>query len=150
MADKSEYGWMTVNEYLSDELASDSDDEKRIYRSERRAEKRVREKKRQRNLKRSCSYRAPSTSTQNVDRPYKRLGPCFKISIKPLNIFLMFLIFRTPLFAFNSFAEQGNRASQTSRFSNMFASASFLFLFLLRLVLALFYTSRFMCRATGS
>ena len=35
LADKSELGWATVNEYLSDELASDSDDEKRIYRAER-------------------------------------------------------------------------------------------------------------------
>ena len=26
LADKSEFGWATVNEYLSDELASDSDD----------------------------------------------------------------------------------------------------------------------------
>ena len=30
LADKSEFGWQTVNEYLSDELASDSDDEKRM------------------------------------------------------------------------------------------------------------------------
>ena len=37
LADESEYGWVTVNEYLSDELASDSDDEKRIYQAERRA-----------------------------------------------------------------------------------------------------------------
>ena len=27
LADKSDYGWATVSEYLSDELASDSDDE---------------------------------------------------------------------------------------------------------------------------
>jgi len=26
LADKSEFGWQTVNEYLSDELGSDSDD----------------------------------------------------------------------------------------------------------------------------
>ena len=30
LADKSEFGWQTANEYLSDELASDSDNEKRI------------------------------------------------------------------------------------------------------------------------
>ena len=40
LADKSEFGWATVNEYLSDELASDSDDEKKIYRAERRSIKR--------------------------------------------------------------------------------------------------------------
>ena len=68
LADKSECGWMTVNEYLSDELASDLDDKKRIYCSKRCGEKRVRKKRHQRNLKRSSSYRAPSTSTQNVGR----------------------------------------------------------------------------------
>ena len=41
LADKSRFGWATVNEYLTDELASDSDDEKRIYRAERRAERKV-------------------------------------------------------------------------------------------------------------
>ncbi|KAK3703412.1 hypothetical protein QZH41_003907 [Actinostola sp. cb2023] len=46
LADKSEYGWLTVNEYLSDELASDTDDEKRIYRSEKRAEKKAKDKQR--------------------------------------------------------------------------------------------------------
>ena len=41
LADKSEFVWATVNEYLSDELASDSDDEKRIHRAERRAERKI-------------------------------------------------------------------------------------------------------------
>ena len=31
MADKSDFGWSTVNEYLSDELASKSDDELLLY-----------------------------------------------------------------------------------------------------------------------
>ena len=43
IADKSQYGWATVQEYLSDELASDSEDEKRLYRSERRAEKKAKD-----------------------------------------------------------------------------------------------------------
>jgi hypothetical protein len=30
IADKSEGGWTTVDEYLSDEVASDSEDQKRI------------------------------------------------------------------------------------------------------------------------
>ena len=34
LADKSENGWNTVNEYLSDDLASDTDDERRIRRAE--------------------------------------------------------------------------------------------------------------------
>ena len=36
MADRSEHGWATVEEYIEDELA-DSDDEKRIQRAEVRA-----------------------------------------------------------------------------------------------------------------
>ena len=46
LVDKSEFGWATVNEYLSDELTSDSDDEKRIYRAERRAERKINKEKR--------------------------------------------------------------------------------------------------------
>ena len=46
LADKSEFGWVTVDEYLSDELASDSDDEKRIYRAERRAGIKINKEKR--------------------------------------------------------------------------------------------------------
>ena len=45
-ADKSEFEWETVSEYLSDELASDSDDEKRIYRAERRAGRKIIKEKR--------------------------------------------------------------------------------------------------------
>ena len=41
IADRSEYGWITVNEYEDDELASNSNDEKRIYRAELRAAKKV-------------------------------------------------------------------------------------------------------------
>jgi len=39
MADRSELGWAVVTAYEDDELASDSDDEKRIYRAEREAER---------------------------------------------------------------------------------------------------------------
>ena len=41
IADKSQYSWATVQEYLSDELASDTEDRKRLFRSERRAERKV-------------------------------------------------------------------------------------------------------------
>lgn len=33
LADKDELGWLTVTEYLSDDLASDTDDENWMYRS---------------------------------------------------------------------------------------------------------------------
>ena len=48
IADKSQYSWATVQEYNSDELASDSEDEKRLFRSERRTEKKVKEVKKKR------------------------------------------------------------------------------------------------------
>ncbi|CAH3133888.1 unnamed protein product [Porites lobata] len=51
IADKSQYSWATVQEYLSDELASDSEDEKRLFRSERRAEKKVKDSKKKRSPK---------------------------------------------------------------------------------------------------
>ena len=37
MADRSEHGWATVEEYLEDELADNSDDEKRMQKAEFRA-----------------------------------------------------------------------------------------------------------------
>ena len=46
IADKSDFVWSTVNEYLSDELASNSDDEKRMYSAERRAERKTKERRR--------------------------------------------------------------------------------------------------------
>ena len=53
LADKSEFGWVTVNEYLSDELVSDSDDDNRIYRAETRAERKINKEKRPRRRVRS-------------------------------------------------------------------------------------------------
>ena len=79
IADKSSYGWDTVNQYQADELPSDSEDDKKIYRSERRAEK-ARKEKRQR------KKAATSTTTQPIptvssDRPTvaarTALGPCY-------------------------------------------------------------------------
>ena len=101
LADKSEFGWATVNEYLSDELASDSDDEKRIYRAEGRAERKINKEKRRRvrsDYKRSgfsSAFRVASSSrfssidlaSRSEARPTRRLRPYFKISS------LLFLFF---------------------------------------------------------
>ena len=51
IADKSQYSWTTVQEYLSDELATNSEDEKRLFRSEKRAKKKVKEAKKKRSQK---------------------------------------------------------------------------------------------------
>ena len=37
IADRNEYGWATVAEYEDDELAEDSDDEKKLFKAEARA-----------------------------------------------------------------------------------------------------------------
>ena len=46
LADRSEFGWAVVEEYIDDDLAEDSDDEKRIERAERAAERKIVKKRR--------------------------------------------------------------------------------------------------------
>ena len=41
VADRSEYGWATQEEYTTDELADNSDDEKRLFKAEARAGKKL-------------------------------------------------------------------------------------------------------------
>ena len=90
LADKSDYGWATVSEYLSDALASDSDDEKRMYRAEKRAERKVKEKQREKRAKSRFSFPIRGSSSpqfggretgEKTPVAKNRLGPCFKISI---------------------------------------------------------------------
>ena len=63
LADRSEFGWNTVNEYLSDELVSNSEDETRIFRSERRAERRLKQSlsRRKNRSSSSLSRQAPKS-----------------------------------------------------------------------------------------
>ena len=62
LADKSEAGWLVVDEYESDELADDSEDDKKI----RRAQDKAVRKKKQLLLSRSKRQR---TSSPNNGRP---------------------------------------------------------------------------------
>ena len=55
IADRSEHGWTTVAEYEEDELADNSDDEKRLFRAEARAGR-----KKQRSLKDSNKKKGAS------------------------------------------------------------------------------------------
>ena len=55
LADKSEAGWLAVKEYEAEELASDSDDEKRI----RKAQERALKKKKQNAFKKSEKNKTP-------------------------------------------------------------------------------------------
>eukprot|EP00731_Ephydatia_muelleri_P007020 Em0003g1268a len=81
MADRSEYGWAVVAEYESDELAVDSDDEKRISRAEKEAEKKwLRKRKRQIDDRvdgaRGVTGATQLRATSNVGAT-PRAGPCF-------------------------------------------------------------------------
>ena len=91
IADTSEFGWEMVNQYEADELASNSEDDKRIYRSERRAEKKHKEKKK----KKSPPVRSSFSSTSTLSAAYpipsfyrlsnrgllrSSLGPCFHLA----------------------------------------------------------------------
>ena len=49
LADKSEFGWGTVNEYLMDESASDDEDAEKIKKAERRAAQKSKERLASRN-----------------------------------------------------------------------------------------------------
>jgi len=62
IADKSPAGWKTVREYESDDLASNSEDEKRLRLSENRALRSIKDKKRPHRYNKSV----PSTT---VSRP---------------------------------------------------------------------------------
>ena len=92
LADRSEFGWSTGSEYLSDDFASNSEDEKRIFRSERRAERRSKQATSRRkisargtrsstNSARSSPVRSASTSGLHLRNPASRIGPCYKLSI---------------------------------------------------------------------
>ena len=106
IADRSEYGWNTVAEYEEDELADGSDDEKRLYKAELRAGRKVKstktklKRKDQSNTRREWSARPkwqPPLSSQSNNftampqlsspsgvirppmvRPQLTLGPCFE------------------------------------------------------------------------
>jgi len=115
LADKSEFGWATVNEYLSDELASDSDNVKRIYRAERRAERKINKEKRRRvrsdekGSSTSSASRAASSSRfsskdlafRSESRSARRLGPCFKIS-SLLFLVILALFFTSSIMALHT------------------------------------------------
>ena len=66
MADRSEFGWLTVEEYEKRELASDSDDDKRMRKAEKSAGKRKAAKKPS-SSSRGKSIPVRNTYTQSAD-----------------------------------------------------------------------------------
>ena len=75
MADRSEYGWTTLKEYEADDLALDSEDERRLYRSERRAERAM--------FKVRRSKRSAYRSQQNQCRFQQQPPQVFSANSKP-------------------------------------------------------------------
>lgn len=66
LADSSELGWRLVNEYETNPLASDSDDEKRMYKAEARANRKLKaEKAKKTRGARSWPYRKPAAAPGN-------------------------------------------------------------------------------------
>ena len=75
IADRSEYGWATVDEYVENELADGSDDEKRLSRADARAGKKLKAQKSGRGMRKPNTYgyayrRNNSFTTHNLS-----LGP---------------------------------------------------------------------------
>ena len=95
IADRLEYGWDVVEEYEEDEVAADSDDEKRLAKAEKAAEKKVSKRKlavkqrRQRWMQptqtRGVTGGGQQAATQQLQSqpkpPYlpasRQIGPCF-------------------------------------------------------------------------
>ncbi|CAC5417864.1 unnamed protein product [Mytilus coruscus] len=95
IGDKSPVGWDTVKEYLSDELASDSDDEKKIRSAETRTLRTKKHKEQERvkrwewgySSTRTASEDRQSTSTYSPYQYDKPVGPkptdiCFRCNIQ--------------------------------------------------------------------
>ncbi|XP_060572473.1 integrase/recombinase xerD homolog [Ruditapes philippinarum] len=62
LADTSDLGWKTVNEYETNPIASDSDDERRIFKAEARASRKAKADKTKKARKSSRPYRRLETS----------------------------------------------------------------------------------------
>ena len=74
LADRSELGWSVVEEYEADELADNSEDEKKIARAEKEAERKA--------IKMKKSFAdgqltEERQSQRSVHHSTPRLGPCF-------------------------------------------------------------------------
>ena len=86
LADGSEHGWKVIQEYEAHPLAEDSDDEKKIYRAQLKADLKVKQERRSRS-RRFTPYGTPvtasttiATATQPDNRfqSNKKPGNCFR------------------------------------------------------------------------
>ena len=72
IADKSENGWLTVEQYLSDELASDSEDDKRIKKAEAAATMKRKRMSEEKNRRQNKDRVENVTSQQQFFRGFKK------------------------------------------------------------------------------
>ncbi|XP_035688012.1 uncharacterized protein LOC118423839 [Branchiostoma floridae] len=86
MADKSEAGWLTVEEYKKNELADNSDDEKRMFKAEMRAKKAKKENEEKRR-KTGQAKRSFDKSFQPPVRFYGNATSSVTSAKKPGNCF---------------------------------------------------------------
>jgi hypothetical protein len=80
LADQSAHGWQTVAEYVTNELAENSEDEKRIDRAERTAEKKAKKKANAVANSLRPSFPRPTFPSYNIPLG-NQVGPCYKLSI---------------------------------------------------------------------
>ena len=80
LADKSEFGWKTVTEYLQHELADDEQDGKKIRRAEERAEKAVEASISKRSKSKSFVSRSFSSSHSLVPAKFIQFGSFAELS----------------------------------------------------------------------
>lgn len=66
IADKSEGGWKTVDEYVSDEVASDSEDEKRIRAADLRAVRKIKSSRKEGKVSRKRPAEASGAPSQSA------------------------------------------------------------------------------------
>lgn len=91
LADKSDYGWMVIQEYKKNDLADDSDDEKKIIRAEARArteQNSQKAKSRMAASRREFPKSQPVAAVSNTDvssalRPIPTIDAQFRNQTKP-------------------------------------------------------------------
>lgn len=80
IADSSELGWRVVQEYEANPLADDSDDEKKLFKAETRAERKMKAAKTKKaKMSRTHPYAQPEAEKSSQ---FKRPGRCFNCGVK--------------------------------------------------------------------
>ena len=82
LADKSDFGWKTVDEYVEHELAVDEEDGKKIRRAEERAEKAVKSTVARKAARRSISSRSSAVRSAPFGSP-RFAGPSQTVDFAP-------------------------------------------------------------------